>query len=54
MNYDDLPLSACVVECDGSACGSGPAGWHTHRPQDGGSPAAYARVENGRVTYLDF
>jgi hypothetical protein len=63
----EVPLSWCVVECDGSACGSGSAvGWHTHPvqedPQRWGilwgairkpwEPVAHVRVENGVRTYL--
>ena len=35
MNPDDFPLSVFEVDCDGSACGSRPAGLHVHPPQTG-------------------
>lgn len=47
MNPDDFPLSMFEVDCDGSACGSGPsAGRHIHPPQNG-------RPAFGRVTVRD-
>ena len=60
MNLDEFPLSMFEVECDGSACGSGPAfGWHTHPVQHrsflGGGymePIGRVRVTKGQRTYL--
>jgi hypothetical protein len=47
LNPDGFSLSMFEVDCDGSACGSGPApGLHVHPPQ-GGWPAI------GRVTVRD-
>ena len=51
------PLSWCIVDCDGSACGSGNVGRHTHPVQTHqvpwyvDAPVARARVDNGQVTY---
>jgi hypothetical protein len=55
MNWEP-PLSWCIVDCDGSACGSGlHVGRHTHQVQSSpwyvDTPVARAYVENGRVTY---
>ncbi|SET50239.1 hypothetical protein [Nonomuraea wenchangensis] len=47
-----IPLSYFEVECDGSACGSGPVGWHTHPEQRGREPLGRVRVTEGRRTYL--
>jgi hypothetical protein len=51
----DPPLGWCIVDCDGSGCGSGDTGWHTHQPQFPPwwvqAPVARARVEHGHVTY---
>jgi hypothetical protein len=47
----DPPLSACIVDCDGSACGSGNVGQHVHPVQDGRPPVARATVRNGQVAY---
>lgn len=52
MNYDDIPLSMFEVECDGSACASGPVGWHIHPRQDGGKPIGRVRVTSGQRQYL--
>jgi hypothetical protein len=49
---DDIPLSYFEVECDGSACGSGPVGWHAHAEQHGQEPLGRVRVSNGVRTYL--
>jgi hypothetical protein len=49
---DDIPLSYFEVECDGSACGSGPVGWHVHPEQHGRKPLGRVRVSDGTRTYL--
>lgn len=54
---EDLTLSMYEVECDGSACGSGPVGWHVHPFQYIGprlvfEPLGRVRVENGVITHL--
>jgi hypothetical protein len=49
MNLDDFPLSAFEVDCDGSACGSGPcAGLHVHPPQDADRAIGRVTVREGR------
>jgi hypothetical protein len=54
VNFDDLPLSAFEVDCDGSACGSGDVGRHIHPPQDDRPAIARVNVRNGqRVGYFD-
>jgi hypothetical protein len=53
------PLSWCVVDCDGSACGSPNVGAHTHPVQTHDVPyalrslipVARATVRNGVVIY---
>jgi hypothetical protein len=50
------PLSWCIVDCDGSVCGSGNVARHIHQPQfppwwATPIPAAHVHVDNGRVTY---
>lgn len=52
MNPDEIPLSYFEVECDGSACGSGPVGWHVHPEQHGREPLGRVRVTDGERTYL--
>ncbi|MER7361893.1 hypothetical protein [Nonomuraea wenchangensis] len=49
---DLIPLSYFEVECDGSACGTGPVGWHVHPEQHGREPLGRVRVTEGRRTYL--
>ncbi|MET8985876.1 hypothetical protein ABZW49_10545 [Nonomuraea wenchangensis] len=49
---DLIPLAYFEVECDGSACGSGPVGWHTHPEQHGREPIGRVRVTQGQRTYL--
>jgi hypothetical protein len=55
MDLDQFPLSMFEVDCDGSACGSGPRfGRHIHPCQTGGEPICRVRIVNGeRVEYLD-
>ena len=49
---DLIPLSYFEVECDGSACGSGPVGWHVHPEQHGREPVGRVRVTKGERVYL--
>jgi hypothetical protein len=53
MDLDQFPLSSFEVDCDGSACGSGPAaGLHVHGPQFTGPAICRVVVrENRRVRY---
>jgi hypothetical protein len=53
MDPDQFPLSVFEVDCDGSACGSGPAaGPHVHPPQYSGRAWARVVVRNHvRVSY---
>jgi len=48
VNFDDFPLSAFEVDCDGSACGSGNAGRHIHPPQSSAPAIARVRVRGGK------
>lgn len=53
MIWDTWPLSWFEVDCDGSACGSGPeCGRHVHPPQDGGKALGRVTVRgNERAGY---
>jgi hypothetical protein len=53
MNWDQFPLSFFEVDCDGSACGSGPdCGPHVHPRQDGRLAFARVVVRNSeRISY---
>ena len=55
MNLDEFPLGMFEVDCDGSACGSGPeCGRHIHPEQHGSRPLARVVVRDGRrVSYGD-
>lgn len=55
MNLDQFPLSMFEVDCDGSACGSGPGvGRHVHPEQHGSNPLARVVVRKGRrVSYSE-
>lgn len=53
MDLDQFPLSMFEVDCDGSACGSGPAyGRHVHPEQHGREAPARVRVTNGKREYV--
>lgn len=52
MNWDNFPLSAFEVDCDGSACGSPNVQRHVHPVQDGGPAIARVTIRNReRVLY---
>lgn len=51
MNLDDFPLGMFEVDCDGSACGSGPGtGPHVHPPQYGFRALGRVTVRDGERT----